>query len=140
MDLGYNIYPVEIASDLKECITGSNRKGILIVYTLDDKGSLDFLKKILSAVEVNINEVLSLVLKGAEIVKIPDHYDNEKITKILVFGALSKRICLNSIVSKYKVTEIKDIKVIFADSLVEIQNNKELKKNLWLSLKDLFGV
>ena len=140
MDLGYNIYPVETASDVKEQITGSNQKGILIVYALDDKDSLDFLNKILSAVEVNSNEILSLTLKGAEIVKIPDYYDNKKIAKILVFGPLSQQICFNSIVTKYKVSKIKDMKVIFADSLAEIQNTKELKKNLWLSLKDLFGV
>lgn len=140
MDLGYNIYPVEIASDVKERITGSNQKGILIVYALDDKDHLDFLNKILAAIEINANQILSLVLEGEEIVKLPEYYDSNKITKILVFGTHPKRICFNSIVTKYNVTEIKDMKVIFADSLDKIQSTKELKKNLWLSMKDLFGV
>ena len=84
MDLGYNIYPVKMASNVQDCITGSNQKGILIVYAVDDKDYLDFLNKILSAIEINANEILSLTLKGEEIVKIPVSYTHLTLPTILL--------------------------------------------------------
>lgn len=140
MDLGYNIYPVNLAFDEENRIIGSNQKGILIVYATGDKVHLDFLNKILSAIEISMDNVLTLAIKEQETIKIQENFGGQPISKILVFGILPKRICLNSIVEKYMVTEIKDTKVIFADSLEQVKNTKELKKNLWLSLKELFGV
>lgn len=140
MHLGYTVYPVISGNELKKQFSGSNQNGVLFVYNTDDKVHLDFLNKILSAIELNTNEVLFLELEDSQIVKLPNMADEFSIEKIIVFDILPKRICINSSCMKYDIFGLDQTKLLFADSLNEIKSNKELKKNLWICLKEMFGV
>lgn len=140
MDLGYEIYPVDLALGCNNRIKGSNHKGILLVYNMDDNDHLGFLSKILSAVQLEFDKILVLEMNKKEIFKIPTTVNNSKISTVIIFGLHSKQLCINFLSTKYKVEEIKERKFLFADNLGTISANKELKKKLWLSLKDLFGV
>ena len=84
--------------------------------------------------------MVSLSVNSNEYLKLPQIIENKNIDKIIVFGIHPKNLCLNTVFSKYNISHIRDYDVLFADKLVEIQESKELKKNLWICLKDLFGV
>ena len=140
MDLGYKIYPVDLPLDSNNRIKGSNHHGVFLVYDIDDKGHLDFLRKILSAVQLEFDKILSLEMNGRETFQIPTNKDNSKIDTIIIFGLHPKQLCINFINTKYKIEKMKETKFLFADNLDNISTNKELKKKLWLSLKELFEV
>lgn len=140
MDLGYKIYPVDLPLDSNNRIKGSNHKGVLLVYDMDDKDHLDFLSKILSAVQLEFDKILSLEMNKKELFKYPTTIDNNKVDTVIIFGLDPNQLCINFLNTKYNIEKMNDSKFLFADNLSSISANKELKKKLWLSLKELFGV
>ncbi|MGK0387822.1 MAG: hypothetical protein ACI94Y_000548 [Maribacter sp.] len=140
MNLAYKIYPVDLLLDSNNRIKGSNHKGVLLAYDVDDKDHLDFLSKILSAVQLDFDKILTLEMKGRETFKIPTTIDNRKIDTVIIFGLNPKQLCINFLSTIYKIEKMKETKFLFADNLYSISTSKELKKKLWLSLKELFEV
>jgi hypothetical protein len=140
MNLAYKIYPVDLPLDSNNRIKGSNHKGVLLVYDIDDNDHLDFLSKILSAVQLDFDKILTLEMKGRETFKIPTIIDEIKIDTVIIFGLNPKQLCINFLNTRYKIEQMKGTKFLFADNLDTISNDKELKKKLWLSLKELFEV
>ncbi len=121
-------------------LQGSNQKGILFVYAVDDKDHHDFLMKIIGAINCENSEVLQLTLKKNSNVSLIPFLKENSIEKVVVFGIEPHRFCLNVEYSKYGILHLDGIRFLIADGLGRVGNEKDLKKHLWIGLKEMFGI
>ena len=87
------------------------------------------LRKILSSVKVDINAVL-IVAQPVVDLKVLQTYAP---SRVLVFGSTP-----NEELPSYQATSAQGFTVIRADDLNELDDQR--KKNLWLALRQMFGV
>lgn len=123
--------------EVKIEIKGDNRKGIVVLIDYPQAnflpGNLDeFFQKIMSAVSLTYKDIALINLAQAAIDEIPLPH-----TKILTFG-ISKIPGLNLDLKRYEIIKENDIEILNADSLKDISENKELKGQLWNSIRQLF--
>ncbi|MCU0445027.1 MAG: hypothetical protein MUE85_08915 [Microscillaceae bacterium] len=96
-----------------------------------------FLEKILQAVNVPLLKTRLINLKFPEpedtfqkLIEIPSE-------KIISFGANLQHLNLNTS-EQYQLKYVGDLTCLYADSLAEISESKEKKKQLWDALKAMF--
>ena len=94
---------------------------------LEDEKTL--LAKILASVKLNIGSVAIMVREEAS----PETIKNSNCEKLLVFGS---RFLPD--IRAYEGVEVEGISVIRADDLGQLDEGR--KKQLWLGLKQMFGV
>ena len=63
------------------------------------------------------------------------YFDEHNPSVIISFGLKPQQIGLNLDHQLYKLLRLKNIKLIFAHSLSDLEHNKRLKKSLWEVLK-----
>ncbi len=136
----HNIYSLVEPKELTSLTRGSNQKGVLLVYHVDDKDHLDFLAKIISSIHLKMEEVMLLELKEFQVANLSTFIQENELTSIIIFGLELKNLCLNVDALKYDVFRIGVSQYLSADSLWQVSQSKEKKKNLWLGLKEIFGV
>ncbi|MFN3404131.1 MAG: hypothetical protein ACK40G_08560 [Cytophagaceae bacterium] len=106
---------------------------ILIFSSPNDPTDLDFLSKVLKAVNLHIDKTLWLVEKEIETEKIKEtHIFNN----VICFESSLKDI---SGLIKYKITD-KGFKILLADNIKAIQKEDTKKKQLWAALKEMYKV
>ena len=118
--------------------SGNISSGVMVI--LDEEATdndLSLLSKILAAVKLDLENVA--------LVRVDENIDEnlEAITKfdslkIISFGAGTVKNQLLDIHSKYAPTTIGGHTVIISDKLSELDQNQELKKRLWNTLKEIF--
>jgi len=140
MHIHSHIYPVLSDKDLLKIISGSNQNAVLFVHNSDDKDHMELLLKILSAIGYSKDNILMMELPFGMNARIPSLFDAKALDKIVLLGIHPKRLCFNMVSSKYETLEIKGQELLLADSLADIAKHKELKRNLWIALKEMFGV
>ena len=124
---------------------GKGEKNILLVVNKTNApflpdGELDFLTKILTACNLGLADVA--IINWARM----PHRDTEALRKqfdakkIILFGAESEPFGLPAGLAPYTIHETKDVAFVTAPPLKEIEKTKEAKHQLWMALKQLFGL
>ena len=130
--------PEYIAPSIK--YKGENKKGILILVENKEAEYLNsedeiFLSKILQAVGIQLDDIALVNLKA--------EHKLEQILKIEHTTAIAftaKYAQLNSEIAKdlYQIHTHENVKILLADPLHEISQEKEKKMKLWKQLQVLF--
>jgi hypothetical protein len=98
----------------------------------------EFLLKVMAS--VNIQESDMDILTEAEF----KDYDLTNISKskeIISFGELLKYLNISVSPSKYQTQQLENRKILVADSLLIVgQNLTNEKRNLWIALKNMYGL
>jgi len=132
------IQKLEPEEVMTQCI-GQNQKNIFLLYHQSDNGQLPFLKKILSAVQLDLDkDVLALEASHLTTFRITDIGKEQSLSKVIVFGFPPAHIGLQLQLTKYQAYNIGGYSYLFADSLQEIAGNKNLKGLLWNGLQEMF--
>ncbi len=101
-----------------------------------------FLKKILSSIQLEIENIALLNIKEQDhhFSKIPQILKAlPSVTKILFFGMDSVQLTGKQF-NKYEEIQGRTVKFLFADKLSDIEKEKTLKLALWNSLKQVFSI
>lgn len=119
---------------------GGFEKGVLVAYDtlmLNDELK-ELLFKILEAVGCSLKDI---ALCHAGILEEASMEQVEALNpaKVIVFGRFNHPL-MHHKKEAYTVQMTEDTEYLFADTLEQINNDKALKKALWLALKTLFNV
>lgn len=143
--IDYKIYDIGEDNNeiLKKNAFGRNQEGIIIVYTNNEqvfspKNVKDFLEKIIHAIGFNLeNDILRIDLTQETPCSFRslNQFDAKHI---FVFGMTPAQFGIQANVSPYRVLEIQNRKIFFADSLKELSENQIKKRQLWMYLKATF--
>ena len=121
---------------------GGNKKHCLIVvhttgfaYLPDDV--LDFLTKILSAIQYTLNDV-AIINMAITSVSYEQAVEIWNPTSILLFGIDPVQMGMPVNSPMYKAQQVGGIMCLYSNSLGECMESKELKAQLWQCLKSIF--
>lgn len=122
---------------------GRNIKNILIL--VDDSDAvhlsdafLDFLSQILQACKLNLNEVAIVNQHQHPNTTLQQCLDTFQPSLIIDFGNIIQKWKPTYHAIPYQLEELEHCKLISANSLVDISQQPDLKKSLWLALKAHF--
>lgn len=124
---------------------GDNKRGIILV--VDNKEAtylpgvlLDFLMEILTACKLNMDDVALINIAKYK------HFDYNEILNnldpktILVFGVSLSAIGLPFTIPEFQLQVFNKITYLSGPSISQLQADKELKRSLWLCLKQIFSI
>lgn len=118
---------------------GNFEKGVLVVFQGNslDSGHREFLFKVLGAVGCSLKDV-ALVSTKHLLELPPESIDHLSPRKCLIFGSF------NHPMMKFKKANYEIVsgerEYFFADALVDLADNVQLKRNLWNGLQVLFQI
>ncbi|GAB3643427.1 hypothetical protein [Spirosoma arcticum] len=115
-----------------------NHKVLLLADEELDPSNLLFLEKILKAVNLNVNGVDLLNLRGAQNVDFDELLKGKYINHFITFGVPFERINLDIMMDRYAPVRFEGITFLMADSLPTIEADQNLKKRLWAALQRVF--
>lgn len=115
-----------------------NHKVLLLADEDLDPSNLLFLEKILKAVNLNINGVDLLNLRGVQEVDFAELLRGKYINHFITFGVPFERINLDIMMDRYAPVRFEGITFLMADSLPTIEADQHLKKRLWGALQRVF--
>lgn len=121
-------------------VRGQFEKGILILHEEDQLSEeiMELLSKILQAVGLSMNSV-GLVSSEGLLGRSLEEFNALNAHTVIKFGRIQHPI--NSLpINTYQVHTEEETEYLFADSLSQIAENKELKSKLWNNLKILFNL
>lgn len=124
---------------------GKNGKNILIVVNKNDApflpdNELSFLTNVLSACQLGLMDVAIVNWQKLEEQDVDNIWEQLKSRDVLLFDTDPTLFDLPGSMQPYTVSKSGGRQFVIAPSLSEIEKNKEAKKQLWLSLKQLFGI
>ena len=124
---------------------GKNEKNILIVVNNESApfmpdNELSFLTTVLLACQLGLMDVAivnwhQLKEKSAEAL-----FEQLQSQKVLLFDTDPPHFGLPENIQPYAINKVESRQYVVAPSLSDIEKNKEAKKQLWLALKQLFGI
>ncbi|MDB5241465.1 MAG: hypothetical protein JWP57_2090 [Spirosoma sp.] len=115
-----------------------NHKVLLLADEELDPSNLLFLEKILKAVNLNVNGVDLLNLRGAQNMDFGELVKGKYINHFITFGVPFERINLDIMMDRYAPVRFEGITFLMADSLPTIEADQNLKKRLWAALQRVF--
>ncbi len=115
-----------------------NHKVLLLADEDLDPSNLLFLEKILKAVNLNINGVDLLNLRGVRDVDFAELLRGKYVNHFITFGVPFERINLDIMMDRYAPVRFEGITFLMADSLPTIEADQNLKKRLWGALQRVF--
>ncbi len=115
-----------------------NHKVLLLADEELDPGNLLFLEKILKAVNLNVNGVDLLNLRGTQNMDFAELVKGKYINHFITFGVPFERINLDIMMDRYAPVRFEGITFLMADSLPTIEADQNLKKRLWAALQRVF--
>jgi len=124
---------------------GKNEKKILILVSKDNVAfiedeELNFLSSILLACKLSLADVAVINLKNFGDIKYHFLIDQLKSKKIIMFDVEAQAIDLPFNFPKFQLQQFDQATYLSAPPLKEIQKEKALKTELWICLKNLFGI
>lgn len=124
---------------------GKNGKNILIVVNKNDAPflpdkELSFLTNVLLACQLGLADVAIINWNKLAEKNVDEIFEQLKSKDVLLFNTDPSLFGLPENVEQYAVRKTEGRQFVVAPSLTEIEKNKEAKKQLWLSLKQLFGI
>ncbi len=126
--------PVQQSSRLPQL----NHKVLLLADEELDPSNLLFLEKILKAVNLNVNGVDLLNLRGVQHVDFGELLKGKYINHFITFGVPFERINLDIMMDRYAPVRFEGTTFLMADSLPTIEADQNLKKRLWAALQRVF--
>ncbi|MCB0675112.1 MAG: hypothetical protein KDC30_00345 [Saprospiraceae bacterium] len=121
---------------------GENRKQLLVVSGDElpaTEEQIDFLQKILSAVQHDLQQdALFLNTTRAQRLSFTQICRATPVQNTLVFGLQPAELGLHWRLPPYRVFRRQERAFLFADPLRELQQNQELKRQLWEALQAMF--
>lgn len=139
---GQTLYQPKPKAAVSEGFTyeGENNKYILMVYKIEGSKGLPlaqktFLEKILGAVQLTFNDI-AILNTAASAPKFAELKGFFAPSSLFLWGVNPADLGIKA--DKYQITLIDKVKVVFVDSLAEVEANPELKKQLWALLKTLY--
>lgn len=137
--LDFKIISVSDTKNIISQCSGNTQKGIFISYSTSDETMVDFLAKILSAVELDLqSDVLILRKTPNNDFSFSSFSQEINIQKVVLFGIPPQSIGLQINYQKYQPINRNNCLFLFADELATISANQQLKKLLWNALKEIF--
>lgn len=115
-----------------------NHKVLLLADEELDPSNLLFLEKILKAVNLNVNGVDLLNLRGAQNMDFDELLKGKYINHFITFGVPFERLNLDIMMDRYAPVRFEGITFLMADSLPTIEADQNLKKRLWSALQRVF--
>ena len=102
-------------------------------------GNLDFLKKILLAAGLDLEQdtLLAQIQETEQSSFLPKAKEKHPDT-VLVFGPSPEQIGLNIQIPRYQPTPFYGTVLLFADKLSALEPDKTRKTNLWQALKQMY--
>ncbi|MBX2877045.1 MAG: hypothetical protein KTR30_33305 [Saprospiraceae bacterium] len=127
-------------------LSGKGSRGIFIAYEADtaEKERLDYLKKILAAAKIDLDQdVNALALDAETSIQLNRSAFATAPQYILLFGVKPKQLSLNFQLPTYSPVSYQGTTYLCVDSLATIQEERMAGKNqkagaLWLALKQIF--
>ncbi len=127
-------------------LNGQGGRGIFIAYEVDsaEKERLDYLKKILAAAKIEMEQdTMILAVQPGESLQLDTNAIGAFPKYILLFGVKPKQLSLNFQIPAYQAVTYRDTTFLWVDSLGKIQEERQAGKNqkagaLWLALKQIF--
>jgi hypothetical protein len=124
---------------------GKNGKNILIVVNKTDApflpdNELSFLTNVLSACQLGLMDVAIINLQkiaGENTSEIVEQFQSKEV---ILFDVDPAHFHLPSTIQQYVISKKNEQSFVVAPSLGEIEKSKEAKKELWMALKQLFGI
>jgi hypothetical protein len=135
--------PVLSNSGLK-FLGGNQREIILLVknkeaaYLPGDQ--LDFLMGILSACKLSMEDVALINIANRPSFDYHEITGNMKVKTVFIFGNLLGEIGLPFKIPEFQLQAFEEQTYLCAPSISDLQDNKELKRKLWLCLKQIFSL
>lgn len=124
-------------SDLQFSGNGKHKLLIVINHTENNSGPKEFLKKILNAKKINLEEdVHLLAIDGDEDLSFFNISLEKEIDQIILFGINTKQLGFNISLKKYQTEKVNGITMLFGDEITKIEKEESLKRLLWGCLKD----
>ncbi len=119
-------------------ILGNGKRKFLIVIQKEENNetNIEFLKKILNAKKVVLEEDVFLLPINATHLSIAFLKKNKVIEQIIFFEVAPNQLGFNINLPKYNTVEINGLTIMQADSISKIEKNESLKRSLWGCLKD----
>ncbi len=143
----YNYYLVDSNNDKKKVeidtlfLEGNDKNILLIVNNVEvpflTDNQLDFLSGILSACKLNLADVAIINFKKTTE---KEMFKFLKASKIIAFGIKASTIGLPFSIPEFQVQLFKNQTYVFAPELSLIQKETDLKRKLWISLKEVFSI
>ena len=139
--LDYKVFVIPELSEISAMLSGKNQKHILIGFTDKNNPEMDaFLDKIMTAATLHIpTDCLLLKRLGDEALPSFSQMQNKNtINKAVLFGISPKDLGLKITPPQYSLIDFNHCTFLFVDNLSKINTSPELKKDLWLCLKEMF--
>ena len=139
--LDYKVFVIPELSEISAMLSGKNQKHILIGFTDENNPEMDaFLDKIMTAATLHIpTDCLLLKRLGDEALPSFSQMQNKNtINKAVLFGISPKDLGLKITPPQYSLIDFNHCTFLFVDNLSKINTSPELKKDLWLCLKEMF--
>lgn len=112
-------------------------KRCLLLFTSENEtlsaSEKAFIDKVMTACALNPFDYECINFNGLTIHDIAERY---AYTKLVLFNVSIQGLLLE----KYKCTQVKSTQIVLADDVWMIESNANLKKLLWLQLKQLFEI
>ena len=137
--LNFDIYQLQNNADNLEIIHDNNARHTLILMNSKDKEQLDFLGKILKAVQYDITQdVLLISLPQETQIDLTKMMRDVDISRVILFGIPLKDIGIHHNLPNYRPVTINSKTFLLAEKLGQISNNQLKKKDLWNALQKVF--
>ncbi len=137
--LNFDIYKISNNNDNIGIIYNNDVRQTLILINKPDETHLDFLSKILGAIQYDITkDVLLIAIEQKTQINLTSILKNVDISKVILFDIAPNDVGLNCRLPNYFPLEINERSFLLADSLSQISKNKVKKKDLWIALQKMF--
>jgi hypothetical protein len=144
VDLQPDIFMEKPVDDIKiDFLGGNERKIVFIANDTENKflgdDQMKFVNDLLSACNLSMADIAFINLYNKSI-KYTDVVSKFSSQKILIFGISTQELDLPFTIPFFQVQVFHGQTFLICPSLDEIRQEKDLKKQLWLSLKKIFNL
>lgn len=144
VDLQQEIFLEKPVNDVEiDFLGGNERKIVFIAKDAENKflgdDQMKFVNDLLSACNLSMADIAFVNLYNKNI-KYRDLVSKFSSQKILIFGIIAQELDLPFTIPFFQVQAFHGQTFLICPSLDEIRQDKDLKKQLWLSLKKIFNL
>ncbi len=137
----FSIFPLLEPKNAQERIVGRNHQKLMVVYTIesDPNEDLSFLKKVLSAVNIDLEKQVQLLgLTNLERLSCSNIPSFQSVEKLIVFGKSPLDLGIRVNANPYQSINLDNRVFLFSESLAKVAADKGKKGLLWNALKLVF--
>lgn len=132
-------------NEMKITYMGSNKKKIAFLAKDDESKFLDdpsmkFLEGLLAACKLTINDIAFINVAGNNLISYRKITTQLSVSKVLLFGVSAHQIDLPFEIPFFQIQNFQEQQYVLSPSFDELQNDKALKKQLWICLQKIFNI